>query len=252
MKLGEIIKKFRYDNDMTMQEFADKSGLSKGYISMLEKNKHPQSKRELVPSFETYKKVASAMCMPLDDFLAALDGDEVVKVNAAAPAPAQLVGNVESVNNFGDRLHSLRKSKSLTQEAFASSLNERYDLKINKSMVSKWENNIDTPSLNSAKYIAIFFDVSLDYLLGVSDDKSVVAVDASAPADPLQLTEQEEHLVVSFRSLNEDGRKKAVERVEELLDVPRYRMDAVSTRIWQDAEKVEKEIENVIKKKAAE
>ena len=91
MKLGEIIKKFRYDNDMTMQDFADKSGLSKGYISMLEKNKHPQSKRELVPSFETYKKVASAMCMPLDDFLAALDGDEVVKVNAAAPAdPLQL------------------------------------------------------------------------------------------------------------------------------------------------------------------
>ncbi len=156
------------------------------------------------------------------------------------------------MNNLGDRLYSLRKSNSLTQEAFAAALNGRYDLKINKSMVSKWENNIDTPSLNSAKYIAIFFDVSLDYLLGVSDDKNVVAVDASAPADPLQLSEQEEHLVVSFRCLNEEGREKAVERVEELLDVPRYRMDAVSTRIWQDAEKVEKEIENVIKKKAAE
>ena len=156
------------------------------------------------------------------------------------------------MTNLGDRLYSLRKSNSLTQEAFAAALNGRYDLKINKSMVSKWENNIDTPSLNSAKYIAIFFDVSLDYLLGVSDDKNVVAVDASAPADPLQLSEQEEHLVVSFRCLNEEGREKAVERVEELLDVPRYRMDAVSTRIWQDAEKVEKEIENVIKKKAAE
>lgn len=135
------------------------------------------------------------------------------------------------MNNLGDRLYSLRKSNSLTQEAFAAALNGRYDLKINKSMVSKWENNIDTPSLNSAKYIAIFFDVSLDYLLGVSDDKNVVAVDASAPADPLQLSEQEEHLVVSFRCLNEEGREKAVERVEELLDVPRYRMDAVSTRI---------------------
>lgn len=77
------------------------------------------------------------------------------------------------MNNLGDRLYSLRKSNSLTQEAFAAALNERYDLKINKSMVSKWENNIDTPSLNSAKYIAIFFDVSLDYLLGVSDDKQV-------------------------------------------------------------------------------
>ena len=222
MKLGEIIKKFRYDNDMTMQEFADKSGLSKGYISMLEKNKHPQSKRELVPSFETYKKVASEMCMPLDDFLAALDGDEVVKVNAAAPAPAQLVGNVESVNNFGDRLHSLRKSKSLTQEAFASSLNERYDLKINKSMVSKWENNIDTPSLNSAKYIAIFFDVSLDFLLGVSGDKNVVAVDVPAPADPLQLTEQEERLLGICRSLNDEGCERLVEYGDDLVASGRY------------------------------
>ena len=44
-----------------------------------------------------------------------------------------------------------------------------------------------------------------------------------APADPLQLTEQEEDLVTSFRSLNENGREKAIERVKELLDVPRYR-----------------------------
>jgi transcriptional regulator with XRE-family HTH domain len=127
------------------------------------------------------------------------------------------------MTSLGDRLHSLRKSKSLTQEAFASSLNERYDLKINKSMVSKWENNIDTPSLNSVKYMAIFFGVSLDYLLGISDCDQDFPILASAPTDPLQLSEQEEGLVISFRGLNEDGREKAIERVEELLDVPRYR-----------------------------
>lgn len=142
------------------------------------------------------------------------------------------------MNNLGDRLYSLRKSNSLTQEAFASALNERYDLKINKSMVSKWENNIDTPSLNSAKYIAIFFDVSLDYLLGVSDNNSVVVADAPTPADPLQLTGQEEHLVVSFRCLNEEGREKAVERIEELLDVPKYRHDPFR----DTADQVEKEV----------
>lgn len=271
MKLGEIIKKFRYDNDMTMQEFADKSGLSKGYISMLEKNKHPQSKRELVPSFETYKKVASAMCMPLDDFLAALDGDEVVKVNAAAPAPAQLVGNVKSVNNFGDRLHSLRKSKSLTQEAFASSLNERYDLKINKSMVSKWENNIDTPSLNSVKYMAIFFDVSLDYLLGISDCNQDFPVLASTPADPLHLTEQEKHIISIYHDLDRVGQEKFTAFGEGLLAAarakdrrgyytftpyenymvaesgPEYQMwsNKVNDQLMEDADRIaKKEIEN--------
>ncbi len=122
------------------------------------------------------------------------------------------------MNNLGDRLYSLRKSNSLTQEAFAAALNGRYDLKINKSMVSKWENNIDTPSLNSAKYIAIFFDVSLDYLLGVSDDKNVVAVDASAPADPLQLSEQEKWLIDTYRELDDPQRERLLAYIEGLLD----------------------------------
>lgn len=122
------------------------------------------------------------------------------------------------MTNLGDRLHSLRKSKSLTQEAFASSLNERYDLKINKSMVSKWENNIDTPSLNSVKYMAIFFDVSLDYLLGVSDCNQDFPVLASAPADPLQLTEQEERLLVTFRRLNKYQQERLIAYAEGMLD----------------------------------
>lgn len=126
------------------------------------------------------------------------------------------------MNNLGDRLYSLRKSNSLTQEAFAAALNERYDLKINKSMVSKWENNIDTPSLNSAKYIAIFFDVSLDFLLGVSDDKNVVAVDVPTPADPLQLTEQEERLVAICRSLNDEGRERLAEYGDDLVASGKY------------------------------
>ena len=36
MKLSEYIKIYRKANKMTVQEFADKAGLSKGYISQLE------------------------------------------------------------------------------------------------------------------------------------------------------------------------------------------------------------------------
>ena len=42
MNLGEVIKKFRYENNMTMEEFAKRTELSKGYISMLEKNSNPK------------------------------------------------------------------------------------------------------------------------------------------------------------------------------------------------------------------
>lgn len=53
MKLGEIVKDYRTRNHLTMQEFADRCDLSKGFISMLEKGQHPQSIRKLVPSLDT-------------------------------------------------------------------------------------------------------------------------------------------------------------------------------------------------------
>lgn len=90
MKLGEIIKVFRNKNKMTMQEFATMAGLSKGYISMLERNQHPQSQRKLVPSFDTYLKVASAMGMSIDDLVAILDDNEMTRLNSNPAAPAAL------------------------------------------------------------------------------------------------------------------------------------------------------------------
>ena len=80
MELRDIIKKYRRENKMTMEKFAEKCGLSKGYISMLEKGKHPHNERPLVPSLETYKKLAECMGMELDDLLRMVDGDSVISL----------------------------------------------------------------------------------------------------------------------------------------------------------------------------
>ena len=46
---------------MTLGEFARLSNLSKGYISMLEKNKNPRNGKPITPSIATYTDVAAAM-----------------------------------------------------------------------------------------------------------------------------------------------------------------------------------------------
>ena len=61
MTLGDVIKSFRESNNLTMQEFADRAGLSKGYISMLEKNKNPANGDPIIPSITTFRKIADAM-----------------------------------------------------------------------------------------------------------------------------------------------------------------------------------------------
>ena len=76
MKIGNIIREYRLNNSLSMQEFADKCNLSKGYISMLEKGKHPQNNKEIVPSIETVQKIASAMNLSVDALLEMIDKEE--------------------------------------------------------------------------------------------------------------------------------------------------------------------------------
>ena len=81
MFLGEIIKQFREENNMTMETFATKAGLSKGYISMLEKNKNPKSSKQLLPSIDTFKKAAKVMSMSADDLIRMTDGSQLVRLD---------------------------------------------------------------------------------------------------------------------------------------------------------------------------
>ncbi|MGN0703548.1 MAG: LexA family protein [Lentihominibacter sp.] len=82
MTLGELIKKYRDENNLTMQDFANMSGLSKGYISMLEKNRHPQNNKKIIPSIATFNKVANAMRTSVDQLLTKVDNNQLVDVSS--------------------------------------------------------------------------------------------------------------------------------------------------------------------------
>lgn len=71
------------------------------------------------------------------------------------------------MNSLGSKLKDLRTSHSLTMEQLADKLNARYNSKINKGMLSKWENNLGEPSLENMRILANFYKVSLDFLLNI-------------------------------------------------------------------------------------
>ena len=81
MSLAEILKQYRESENLSMQEFAERCDLSKGYISMLEKGRHPQNNRALVPSLNTIKALAKGMNISVDSLLSAMDGDSVISIN---------------------------------------------------------------------------------------------------------------------------------------------------------------------------
>lgn len=75
MTLGEVIKKYRTDHDMSMDDFASKSGISKAYISILEKNRHPKTGKEIAPSIDSIRKAADGMGIDFNSLFNTLDGD---------------------------------------------------------------------------------------------------------------------------------------------------------------------------------
>lgn len=76
MRLGEIIKRYRVENNLTTEQLALKCGLSKGYISMLENNFKPSGrKKDITPSIQAVRKLSKGMNMNFDMLLASIDGE---------------------------------------------------------------------------------------------------------------------------------------------------------------------------------
>ena len=80
MLLGEIVKQYREERGLSQRDFATKSGLSAGYISMLEKNKNPRTGEPIIPSIRTLKSIADAIGTSVDEIMVQL-GDSLVNLN---------------------------------------------------------------------------------------------------------------------------------------------------------------------------
>lgn len=74
------------------------------------------------------------------------------------------MGDIE-LQTFADRLKELRSDKGLTQAQFIE------DLGITASALSSYEKNLKNPSISVAKRIAEKYNVSIDWLCGLSDKK---------------------------------------------------------------------------------
>lgn len=69
--------------------------------------------------------------------------------------------------SFQDVFKQLRLEKKLSQDKIAE------ELDVSPSLVSKWENNQSTPAPEMLEYIADYFDISVDYLIGRSKYKNL-------------------------------------------------------------------------------
>jgi len=76
MKIADIIKKYREENNISGRQFATNAGLSNAYISLIE-NGETKS-----PTIDSLFKIAKGMNMSLDELLKLMDDNATISVKA--------------------------------------------------------------------------------------------------------------------------------------------------------------------------
>lgn len=110
---------------------------------------------------------------------------------------------------IGEKLRDLRQSSGLTQEALAKNLG------IGQATIACYENELREPHIVNLIAYADFFDCTVDYLIGRTDDRG----NRSYPVNSKHafLKDSEMELIRKYRSLNRNGQIKLAGYLDGLL-----------------------------------
>lgn len=76
------------------------------------------------------------------------------------------------MNELSFILKKLREEKNVSMDKMCEDLSKIYNVNLAKSTVSKWENGKAEPSLAYLRILSKYFNVTLDYLIGLEDEKA--------------------------------------------------------------------------------
>lgn len=103
------------------------------------------------------------------------------------------------------KLKTLREQNNLTQRAFAEKLD------VTHGAIGMWETGKRDPDIETLIKMSDFFGVSIDYLVGHSNEPYAAA--KPAPAD--EYSDEEKRLVGAYRVLPEGKRLFLLEMIEK-------------------------------------
>ncbi|MHA2694848.1 XRE family transcriptional regulator [Streptococcus agalactiae] len=109
MHIGRYIKKYRDTNNLSMAEFAKESGISKAYVSVLEKNRDPRNGKEIIPSIPIIKKVSDTIGISFDDLLNSLDENQIIALNETKTEKNLNSSTLQKINATSSQLEHKRQ-----------------------------------------------------------------------------------------------------------------------------------------------
>jgi len=101
------------------------------------------------------------------------------------------------------RMKELRESRKTSQQSMSFVCN------VSQTMISKYELGQAEPDIQTLILIAKHFSVTVDYLIGISDDKM--------PIDTVSMFDDEKEIMYDYKQLDEVNKAKASAFIKGLL-----------------------------------
>ena len=111
---------------------------------------------------------------------------------------------------FKERLKELRKMNGITQKELAEHLGFTH------VAVVKWENGQREPDFSTIVKIAQFFNVSTDYLLGKTDEPSIILAN-----EKISVPAQYEDVLVALNGGSDDLTQEDIDRIVNFIKFTR-------------------------------
>ena len=109
---------------------------------------------------------------------------------------------------IGQTIKELRKEMDCTQSKLADVLG------VTQDSISLWENDKRIPDTQYVVAMAKFFDVSADYLLGLSDEYKSAGLQPERPQPSLSLEERE--IVKHYRGMSDKSKALLTQYIQLL------------------------------------
>lgn len=126
---------------------------------------------------------------------------------------------------MGERIRFLRKKQGLSQEQLAK------EIGVTKSTISKYELDARFPKHNTIDDFCRVFNVDF-YLMLTGKTKSEWSTDFELAdkafwdnVSDVLLSDYLMEIKQLLEQLNDEGQQKAIERIEELTEIPKYKKD---------------------------
>ncbi len=162
-----------------------------------------------LPDYSAIKKLSKFFNISTDELLEQEDFELSTRNELFDFETEKREPNANSLIDFSDRLTGLIEEKNITQNELAQ------EIGYTQRAVSKWVNGQAEPTESAIVKCAKYFEVSTDYLLGLTSDDGaeLYSPPTTAPIGDT-LTREERELVERYRALDDKLKKIVMDGIK--------------------------------------